>query len=49
MESISTDIKSGTLIVTVHAGVVLDEAEARQAVEDAGFTMRGFKGPEDSG
>ncbi len=49
VESISTDIRSGTLIVTVHAGVVLDEADARQAVEDAGFTMRGFKGPENSG
>ena len=49
VESISTDIKSGTVIVTVQAGIVLDEAEAKQAVEDAGFTMRGFKHSEASG
>ena len=49
VESISTDIKSGTVIITVQAGVVLDEAEAKQAVEDAGFTMRGFKRNDDSG
>ncbi len=49
VESISTDIKSGTVIVTMQAGVVLDEAQARQAVENAGFTMRGFKRSNDSG
>ena len=48
VESISTDIKSGTVIVTVQAGVVLDEADAKQAIEDAGFTMRGFKRNDDS-
>ncbi len=48
VESISTDIKSGTVIVTVQAGVVLDEADAEQAIEDAGFTMRGFKRNDDS-
>jgi mercuric ion binding protein len=49
VESISTDIKNGTVIVTVQAGVVLDEADAKQAIEDAGFTMRGFKRNDDSG
>ena len=48
VESISIDIKSGTMFVTVQAGVVLDEAEAKQAVEDAGFTMRGFKRSENN-
>ena len=49
VESVSTDIKSGTIIVTVQAGVALAESEARQAVENAGFTMRGFKRSDDSG
>ncbi len=49
VESVSTDIKSGTIIVTVQAGVALAESEARQAVENAGFTMRGFKRSDLSG
>lgn len=41
--SVETDIKSGTVTVTMKEGAALDEKVARKAVERAGFTMRGFK------
>lgn len=41
--SIATDIRSGTMTVTMAAGAALSEAEARQAVTAAGFTLRGFQ------
>lgn len=40
--SVETDIRSGTVTVTMRPGATLDEAVARAAVEAAGFTMRGF-------
>jgi mercuric ion binding protein len=43
VESVSTDIKSGTVIVTMAPDMTLDEVDARGAVEAAGFTMRGFE------
>lgn len=45
VESVETDIKSGTLTVTMQAGTTLSEDSAREAIEAAGFTMRGFKPP----
>ncbi len=42
VESIETDVKSGQVVVTVAAGKTLSEEAARQAVEDAGFTLRSF-------
>ncbi|MFQ5535795.1 MAG: heavy-metal-associated domain-containing protein, partial [Sphingomonadales bacterium] len=47
VESAKTDIKSGTVIVTMSPGATLDEAAAKRAVKAAGFTMRGFKRKED--
>jgi mercuric ion binding protein len=41
--TVETDIKSGTITVTMQDGATLDEDAARKAVEAAGFTMRGFK------
>ena len=41
--SISIDIESGTVTVTMQDDARLSETGAKKAVEDAGFTMRGFK------
>lgn len=43
VESVETDVKSGTVIITMKPGATLDEADAKRAVEAAGFTMREFK------
>lgn len=40
--SVSTDIKSGTLTISMQAAASLTETEARRAVEQAGFTLRSF-------
>ncbi len=42
VEGIGVDIASGTVTVTMAEGASLDEATAKQAVKDAGFTLRGF-------
>ena len=44
VETIETDIKTGTITVTMRDGAALEEATARRAVEAAGFTLRGFEG-----
>lgn len=43
VEQVDTDIKEGVVIVTMQEGADLDESTARQAVSDAGFTLRGFE------
>lgn len=43
VEKVETDIKSGTVTVTMEEGAVLDEKSAATAVKDAGFTLRGFE------
>jgi copper chaperone CopZ len=43
VESIETDIKSGQVVVTLVEGKSLREEVARQAVKDAGFTLRSLK------
>lgn len=40
---VETNIKAGTVTVTMKDGATLDEATAEQAVKDAGFTLNGFK------
>ncbi|TDJ19699.1 MAG: copper chaperone, partial [Gammaproteobacteria bacterium] len=40
VESVETDVKSGQVVVTLTAGKTLSEEVARQAVKDAGFTLR---------
>ncbi|MFQ5756349.1 MAG: heavy-metal-associated domain-containing protein [Acidiferrobacterales bacterium] len=42
VEKIDVDIKSGQVIVTMANGASLSEDRARQAVKDAGFTLRAF-------
>ncbi len=43
VESVSTEIASGTVTVTMEEGATLEEGVARRAVEDAGFTLRSFE------
>jgi len=43
VERLETNIKEGTVIVTMKDGAALDKATAEQAVKDAGFTLNGFK------
>ncbi len=39
----TVDIASGTVSVMMVEGATLDEASAKNAVKDAGFTLRGFE------
>lgn len=41
--TVATDIESGTVTVTMHPGVSMAEDQANEAVDRAGFTLRGFK------
>lgn len=43
VEKVDVDIKTGNVIVTVAEGTAFDEATAKKAVTDAGFTLRGFE------
>ncbi len=42
VEAVETDLAKGVVLVTMAAGAELDEETAKNAVEAAGFTMRGF-------
>ena len=42
VESIDIDINAGTVTVTMTDGATLTEAQAKQIVKDAGFTIREF-------
>lgn len=37
---VETELKTGIILMTVDEGVTLDEEALRQAITDAGFTMR---------
>ena len=43
VQSLQTDIGDGVVVVTMRPGISLAEDEARQAVEKAGFTLRGLR------
>lgn len=43
VQGLETHIKDGTVIVTMKDGATLDEATAKQAVKEAGFTLRKFE------
>jgi mercuric ion binding protein len=47
--SVETDIKSGSVVITMKPGATLDEAEAKRAVEAAGFTLREFRKKDTAG
>lgn len=43
VETVLTEIESGTVAVTMEEGATLEESVAKKAVEDAGFTLRSFE------
>ena len=43
VQGVGVDIASGSVTVTMAVGASLDEATAKQAVKDAGFTLRKFE------
>jgi mercuric ion binding protein len=43
VERIDIDINAGTVTVTMADGATMTEAQAAQIVDDAGFTLGGFK------
>jgi mercuric ion binding protein len=43
VQGVGVNIVSGTVNVTMAEGASLDEATAKQAVKDAGFTLRKFE------
>ncbi len=45
VEKVVIDIENGRVIVTLADGATLDEATAKQAVDEAGFTLRKFEAP----
>ena len=45
VEKVEIEIEEGIVAVTLAEGATLDEAAARQAVEQAGFSLRKFKAP----
>ncbi len=42
VDKLSTDLDSGVVLMTMKNGVLLNKTKAEQAVEQAGFTLRGF-------
>ena len=40
--NVAVDIEKGSVAVTMQESASLDEKQARQAVKDAGFTLRSF-------
>ncbi len=45
VEKVDIEIEEGLVAVTLAAGATLDEAAAKQAVDDAGFSLRKFEAP----
>ena len=45
VEKIDIDIDEGVVTVTLAEGATLDEAAAKRAVDEAGFTLRAFEAP----
>jgi len=43
VDQLDTDMKSGVILLTMKDGVLLDEIEAKKAVDRAGFTLRGLE------
>lgn len=43
VERVETNIKEGAVTVTMKDGAAFDEATAKRAVKDAGFTLDGFE------
>ncbi len=46
VEKVEVDINKGVVVVTAAEGARIPEASLRQAVDNAGFTLRKVEGPE---
>ncbi len=42
VQKVEVEIKQGRVVVTMAEGAILTEAQARDAVKDAGFSLRAF-------
>lgn len=49
VDKIDIDIKTSIITLTMKKGTALDEATARKAVKDAGFSLRDFKKVQSNG
>ena len=47
VKSVEILIDEGIALVTMASGKLLDEANAKQAISDSGFTLRKFEGVKD--
>ena len=45
VEKVEIEIGEGVVAVTLAEGATLDEATAKQAIDEAGFTLRKFEAP----
>ena len=45
VEKVEIEIEDGLVAVTLADGATLDEATAKQAIDEAGFTLRKFEAP----
>jgi len=45
VEKVEIEIEDGLVAVTLADGATLDESTAKQAVDEAGFTLRKFEAP----
>ena len=45
VEKVEIEIEDGLVAVTLADGATLDEATAKQAIDEAGFTLRRFEAP----
>ena len=45
VEKVEIEIEDGLVAVTLADGATLDEATAKQAIDEAGFTLRSFEAP----
>ncbi|VAV99263.1 hypothetical protein MNBD_ALPHA02-1478 [hydrothermal vent metagenome] len=43
VSKLTTDLDSGVVLMTMKDGILLDKTKAEQAVEQAGFTLRGLE------
>ena len=48
VSQVSVDLSQGRVQIDTHPGRTTDKAELRQAVEDAGFELQGYRELEDS-
>ncbi|MEX2498743.1 MAG: heavy-metal-associated domain-containing protein [Wenzhouxiangellaceae bacterium] len=43
VDTLETDVEKGRVVIIMADGQALDQADVEQAVDDAGFTLKGFE------